>query len=104
MPDASGRFVGITGVGANFAWCPICEVSTRREDTGHCKRCGNDEVAVEPAIHLTGEQVYKAYREAMKHHARLRGLSPEPRWKDLKPWLKNVWNRTALALDNPDDL
>jgi hypothetical protein len=47
---------------------------------------------------LTGEILYSAYRNSMQRAAKVRGLSPEPRWKDLKPWKKNIWNRAANSL------
>lgn len=47
---------------------------------------------------MTGEQLYTAYRRSMQRAARSRGLNAEPRWKDLKPWLKRVWERAAADL------
>lgn len=44
---------------------------------------------------MTGEKMYNAYREAHKHAARRRGLVNQPRWKDLKPWVKHVWEEAA---------
>lgn len=47
---------------------------------------------------MTGEQVYGVWREAMNAAAARRGNHMEPRWKDLKPWVKQVWNNTAEKL------
>lgn len=47
---------------------------------------------------MTGEQMYTAYRAAHKRAAQKRGSVCEPRWKDLKPWVKRIWDRAAESL------
>lgn len=46
---------------------------------------------------MSGEQMYEAYRSAKNR--RKRGDNPEPRWKNLKPWLKRVWDEAATNME-----
>jgi hypothetical protein len=47
---------------------------------------------------VTGEQMYTAWRKAMQTSVAARGHTSQPRWKDLKPWLKRVWERASENL------
>lgn len=58
-------------------------------------------VLVEAEQAYSGQQIYDAYRTSMARTGFGRGNAKEPRWKDLKPWLKKVWDRTATELHTP---
>lgn len=47
---------------------------------------------------MSGEEMYAAYRSSMQRAAKNRGLNHEPRWKDLKPWIRRVWECAATDL------
>jgi hypothetical protein len=46
---------------------------------------------------VSGEQLYEAWRASMNRAADRRGNHREPRWKDVKPWLKRVWDEAAAT-------
>lgn len=50
---------------------------------------------------VTGEELYTAHRKAWNQAANKRGHSAGlKRWKNLKPWMKKVWEQTADELNN----
>lgn len=46
----------------------------------------------------SGKLMYEIWRHQMNSNGR--GNRPEPRWKDLKPWLRKAWNATARELND----
>lgn len=47
---------------------------------------------------MTGEQLYNRWREVKNKVGDHRGHAREPRWRNLKPWVKKVWEQTAEGL------
>lgn len=47
-------------------------------------------------FHGPGREPYEAWRRTMNKAHRRRGhTGREPRWKDLRPWVMQVWNDAA---------
>ena len=102
-PDKGNRMTGYDGYG-RVAWtCTFCRGHGGHKQITDIRRVRRPEFDAptpsNPRVALTGEALYSAWRAERNRHGNKRGENPEPRWKNLKPRLVRVWDRTAERLN-----